>query len=315
MKFSKRVVVALGGNAILRPKEKGSSEEQFNNVEKTCRQIAGMIKKGFKVVITHGNGPQVGNILMQNENAKDIVPAMPLDVCGAESQGQIGYMIQQRLDNLFKEMSIPYSVATIITQVVVDKNDSAFTHPTKPIGPFYTEKEAKEFIKKNQKEKWIEDSGRGWRKVVPSPEPIGIVEKEAIKALLEKDVVVIASGGGGIPVIKKDGKFQGVKAVIDKDLAGERLALDVRTDIFMMLTDVPRVAINFGKSYQKDLDRMNLSQAKTYLKEDHFSPGSMGPKVKAAIKFVESGGEYAIICSSKQALDALEGKAGTRIVA
>lgn len=315
MKFSKRVVVALGGNAILRPKEKGSAKEQFNNVEKTCRQIAGMIKKGFKVVVTHGNGPQVGNILIQNEKAKDIVPAMPLDVCGAESQGQIGYMIQQRLDNLFKEMSIPYSVATIITQVVVDKNDSAFTHPTKPIGPFYTEKEAKEFIKKNQKEKWIEDSGRGWRKVVPSPEPIGIVEKEAIKALLEKNVVVVASGGGGIPVTKKNGGFQGVEAVIDKDLAGERLAFDVRTDIFMMLTDVSRVAINFGKSYQKDLDRMNLSQAKTYLEEGHFPPGSMGPKVKAAIKFVESGGEYAIICSSKQALDAFEGKTGTWIVA
>jgi len=314
MTSSKRVVVALGGNAILQPKEKGSSEEQFNNVEKTCRQIAGMIKKGFKVVITHGNGPQVGNILIQNEKAQDIVPAMPLDVCGAESQGQIGYMIQQSLDNLFKEMSIPYSVTTIITQVLVDKEDPAFTHPTKPIGPFYTEKEAKEFMKKN-KEKWIEDSGRGWRKVVPSPEPMGIVEKEAIKALLEKNIVVIASGGGGIPVIKKDRGFQGVEAVIDKDLAGERLAFDVKANIFMMLTDVPKVAINFGKPSQENLDKMNLSQAKTYSKEGHFPPGSMGPKIKAAIKFVESGGECAIICSLKQALDALEGKAGTWIAA
>jgi len=315
MTLSKRVVVALGGNAILQSKEKGSSEEQFNNVEKTCRQIAGMIKKGFEVVITHGNGPQVGNILIQNERARDIVPAMPLDVCGAESQGQIGYMIQQRLDNLFKEMGISYSVTTIITQVLVDEEDPAFTYPTKPIGPFYTEKEAKEFMKKN-KEKWIEDSGRGWRKVVPSPEPIEIIEKEAIKALLEKNIIVIASGGGGIPVIKKDGGvLQGVEAVIDKDLAGERLAFDVKADIFMMLTDVPKVAINFGKPYQKDLDRMNLSQAKTHLEEGHFPSGSMGPKVKAAIKFVELGGRCAIICSLRQALDALEGKAGTWIIA
>jgi len=191
---------------------------------------------------------------------------------------------------------------------------SSYDFVKKSIGPFYTEKEAKEFMKKN-KEKWIEDSGRGWRKVVPSPEPMGIVEKEAIKALLEKNIVVIASGGGGIPVIKKDGGFQGVEAVIDKDLAGERLAFDVKANIFMMLTDVPKVAINFGKPSQKNLDKMNLSQAKTYLKEGHFPPGSMGPKVKAAIKFVESGGECAIICSLKQALDALEGKAGTWIAA
>ena len=314
MRSSKKVVVALGGNAILQAREKGSSEEQFNNIEKTCRQVLEMVKKGFKVVITHGNGPQVGNILIQNKKARDIVPAMPLDVCGAESQGQIGYMIQQSLDNLFKEMSLPYSATTIVTQVIVDREDPAFIHPTKPIGPFYTEKEAKEFMKKTQEE-WREDSGRGWRRVVPSPEPIEIVEKEAIKILLEKNIVVIACGGGGIPVIRKNRRLQGVEAVIDKDLAAERLAFDIKADIFMMLTSVPKVAINFGKSSQKNLDRMNLSQAKKYLKEGHFPPGSMGPKVRAAIKFVEWSGKYAIICSTKQVLDALEGKAGTWIEA
>jgi len=312
MRSSKKVVVALGGNAILQAREKGSSEEQFNNIEKTCRQVLEMVKKGFKVVITHGNGPQVGNILIQNKEARDIVPAMPLDVCGAESQGQIGYMIQQSLDNLFKEMSLPYSATTIVTQVIVDREDPAFIHPTKPIGPFYTEKEAKEFMKKTQEE-WREDSGRGWRRVVPSPEPIEIVEKEAIKILLEKNIVVIACGGGGIPVIRKNRRLQGVEAVIDKDLAAERLAFDIKADIFMMLTSVPQVAINFGKSSQKNLDRMNLSQAKKYLREGHFPPGSMGPKVKAAIKFVEWSGKYAIICSPEQVLDALEGRAGTWI--
>ena len=312
MRSSKKVVVALGGNAILQAGEKGSSEEQFNNIEKTCRQILEMVKRGFKVVITHGNGPQVGNILIQNKKARDIVPAMPLDVCGAESQGQIGYMIQQSLDNLFKEMSLPYSATTIVTQVIVDREDPAFIHPTKPIGPFYTEKEAKEFMKKTQEE-WREDSGRGWRRVVPSPEPIEIVEKEAIKILLEKNIVVIACGGGGIPDIRKNRRLQGVEAVIDKDLAAERLAFDIKADIFMMLTSVPQVAINFGKSSQKNLDRMNLSQAKKYLKEGHFPPGSMGPKVKAAIKFVEWSGKYAIICSPEQVLDALEGRAGTWI--
>lgn len=314
MRSSKKVVVALGGNAILQAGEKGSSEEQFNNIEKTCRQILEMVKRGFKVVITHGNGPQVGNILIQNKEARDIVPAMPLDVCGAESQGQIGYMIQQSLDNLFREMNLPYSATTIVTQVVVDREDPAFVHPTKPIGPFYTEKEAKEFMKKTQEE-WREDSGRGWRRVVPSPKPIEIVEKEAIKILLERDIVVIACGGGGIPVIRKNRRLQGVEAVIDKDLAAERLAFDIKADIFMMLTSVPKVAINFGKSSQKNLDRMNLSQAKKYLKEGHFPPGSMGPKVRAAVKFVEWSGKYAIICSTEQVLDALEGKAGTWIEA
>jgi len=314
MRSSKKVVVALGGNAILQAGEKGSSEEQFNNIEKTCRQILEMVKRGFKVVITHGNGPQVGNILIQNKEARDIVPAMPLDVCGAESQGQIGYMIQQSLDNLSREMNLPYSATTVVTQVVVDREDPAFVRPTKPIGPFYTEEEAREFMKKTQEE-WREDSGRGWRRVVPSPEPIEIVEKEAIKILLERDIVVIACGGGGIPVIRKNGRLQGVEAVIDKDLAAERLAFDIKADIFMMLTSVPKVAINFGKSSQKNLDRMNLSQAKKYLREGHFPPGSMGPKVRAAIKFVEWSGKYAIICSTKQVLDALEGKAGTWIEA
>jgi len=310
----KTVVVALGGNAILQPGQKGTFEEQMQNVYLTCEQLAHMVESGkYRVVVTHGNGPQVGNILLQNEVGKDVAAPMPLYVCGAESQGLIGYMIQQNLVNLLAAQGkgdIP--VATVVTQVVVDKEDPAFTHPTKPVGPFYSEEEAKAL----ESEKGYdvrEDAGRGWRRVVPSPDPIEIFEKAAIRQLVEARSIVIASGGGGIPVIRENGKLEGVDAVIDKDLAGERLAVDVGAAIFMVLTDVDSVRINYKAPDEKALRTMTVAEAKRYAEEGHFAKGSMEPKVRAAIRFVESGGEKAIITSLSQAVAALEGQAGTTI--
>ncbi len=311
--MSKRVVVALGGNAILQPGQKGTAEEQFENVKKTCSQIVKMVEAGYEVVITHGNGPQVGVILIQNEKGSDSVPAMPLDICGAESQGLIGYMIQQSLRNEFAKRGIQREVATIVTQVLVSKDDPAFQNPTKPIGPFYTEEEAKKRAAEKN-ETWIEDSGRGWRKVVPSPDPIGIVEKEAVATLVGSGAIVIASGGGGIPVIKmEDGTLKGVEAVIDKDLAGERLAQDVNADIFLILTDVSHAMINFRTPQEKAIEEITVEELEKYQAEGHFKAGSMGPKVKAALRFVKGGGKAAVISSLDNALDALEGKVGTRV--
>ncbi len=311
--MGERVVVALGGNAILQPGERGTAEEQMENVRKTCEQIARMIKAGYEVVITHGNGPQVGAILLQNEIASKEVPAMPLDICGAESQGLIGYMIQQSLRNQLRKLGMDKEVATIVTQVIVDKDDPAFKNPTKPIGPFYTEEEAKRRMKEHPEEVWIEDSGRGWRRVVPSPDPKGIVEKEAIKAILKMGGIPIASGGGGIPVIYENGMLKGVEAVIDKDLAGERLAQDVEADIFMILTDVPYAYINYRKPDQKALKEVDVDELERYMNEGHFKAGSMGPKVKAVVRFIRDGGKRAIIASLEHALEALEGKAGTQV--
>lgn len=312
--MSKTIVVALGGNAILQPKQKGTAPEQMANVHLTCQQIAKMIEQGYEVVITHGNGPQVGNILIQNAAAADKVPAMPMDICGAESQGLIGYMIQQNLGNLLREKGINRPVVTVVTQVVVDKNDKAFQNPTKPIGPFYSEEQAKKIMAETGFT-MKEDAGRGWRRVVPSPDPKAIFEKEAIRRLIDAGCIVTASGGGGIPVVvKEDGKLMGVEAVIDKDLAGERLAEDVEADLFMILTDVPYVAIHYGTPEQKNLTRMTVAEARAYQKEGHFKAGSMGPKVEAAVRFVEARGSKAIITSLDNALEALEGKAGTVIV-
>ena len=314
MEEKKVVVIALGGNAILQPGQKGTFEEQMKNVETTCKQLTQMVLSGkYKIVITHGNGPQVGNILLQNETAKGVAAPMPLYVCGAESQGLIGYMIQQSLHNLLQDVGkgdIP--VATVVTQVVVDKNDPAFQNPTKPVGPFYSKEEAKRL----EEEKGYhvkEDAGRGWRRVVPSPDPLEIFEKEAIRQLIAARSIVIASGGGGIPVVKKDGKLEGVDAVIDKDLAGERLAVDVEAKVFLILTDVDEVKLNYKTPQEKGISKMTVEEAKRYRDEGHFAKGSMEPKVRAAIRFIEAGGEKAIITSLGKAMDALEGKAGTTI--
>ncbi|NPV44308.1 MAG: carbamate kinase [Firmicutes bacterium] len=312
--MGKTIVVALGGNAILQAGERGTAAEQKRNIENTVKQIAKLIKDNHRVIVTHGNGPQVGTLMIQQETAKGKVPPMPLDVCGAQTQGQIGYMIQNSLENEFKRLGINKKAVTLITQVLVDKNDPAFANPTKPVGPFYTEEEARRAMEEKS-EIWIEDSGRGWRRVVPSPDPKGIVERDIIKSLVERDFVVIASGGGGIPVIEDaDGSLLGVEAVIDKDLAGEKLAHDVGADTFVILTDVPYVAINYGTPSQKNLEKVTLAEMENYKKQGHFRAGSMGPKVEAICRFVRRGGKMAVIASLDKAVDAVYGKTGTVIV-
>jgi carbamate kinase len=305
------LTIALGGNALLQYGQKGTFEEQLANARVTAKQIVELVKRGHKVVITHGNGPQVGAILLQQEAGSSQVPAMPLHACGAMSQGLIGYMIQQSLINELRKAGIDMPVATVITQVLVDRNDSAFRNPTKFIGPWYSEEEAREKDKLGWVMKY--DVGKGWRRVVPSPDPIKQVEIEAIRRMVDSGIIVIASGGGGIPVVDEE-ELEGVDAVIDKDLAGERLASSLGADVFMILTDVEKIAINFKRENQKFLDVLTIEEAKKYYEEGHFPPGNMGPKVLAAIRFVERTGKTAIITSLDKAVDALDGKTGTRII-
>jgi len=313
--LKKRIVVALGGNAILRSNEKGTIEEQLRNVQETSKRLASMITQWYQVVITHGNGPQVGNILIQNEVAKGKVPAMPLDVCGAESQGLIGYMIQRSLGSELVKLGKTRTVACLVTQVLVDGNDRAFQHPTKPVGPFYDQGYA-EGRMKTKRERWVEQSGKGWRRVVASPEPKAIVEKEGIRNLIDSGVVVIACGGGGIPVIQTaQGQLEGVEGVIDKDLAAQCLARDIKADILLILTDVESVMVRFGQPDQLALREVSVADLRRCQKEGHFPAGSMGPKVEAALRFVEQGGETAVITSLSRAQEALKGRVGTRVVA
>lgn len=310
--MGKKVLVALGGNAILRYREKGTAEEQFENVRITCEHLVGLIKDGYRLALTHGNGPQVGDILLKNERSEDTLPPMPLDVCGAQSQGMIGYMLQQSMRNEMGRVGIDASVVSLITQTIVDKKDAAFKNPTKPIGAFYTALEA-EKLRKEKGWTMIEDSGRGYRRVVASPQPVEIVEKDAIRTLFESGAIVIAGGGGGVPVIRSDGGLEGVVAVIDKDLAAQIFASDINAEVLLMLTDVEKVSLNYGKPDQTDLAEMTVGEAKQYLQEGHFGLGSMAPKVEAAVKFIEAGGERAIISSLEAGRKALEGEAGTTI--
>jgi len=310
----KKVLVAIGGNALLKHRERGTAEEQLENVRMTCKHLVRLIKDGYKLAITHGNGPQVGDILLKNEWSKDVLPPMPLDICGAQSQGMIGYMLQQSLGNEMKKANIDIPIVSVITQTIVDKNDIAFRNPTKPIGPFYTVPEA-EKLKVEKGWTIVEDSGRGYRRVVPSPEPKAIVEKDTIRTLFESNAVVIAVGGGGVPVIvKEDGGLEGIIAVIDKDLSAQILASDIGAQILLMLTDVEKISLFFGKSNQVDLDEISSTEAKQYLLEGHFAPGSMAPKVEAAINFVDAGGEKAVISSLETGRKALKGMAGTTIL-
>jgi carbamate kinase len=307
------VVIALGGNAILQPGQRGTVEEQMENVRATCRQVVTLLEEGYRIVLTHGNGPQVGSIIIQNQ-ATDAVPPMPMDVCGAESQGLIGYLMQQSLHNEMVGRGITgWPAASVVTQVVVSADDPAFRKPTKPVGPFYDEEYARRKVAAG--ETWVEDAGRGWRKVVPSPDPGEIVELEVIRQLARDHAIVICTGGGGIPVVREpDGTLRGVEAVIDKDLGGQRLATGLGADVFMVLTDVPQVALDYGKPTQRHVSRLTVAEARALQKEGHFKPGSMGPKVEACCRFVEAGGSRAIIGSLMQALDALAGRAGTWIV-
>ncbi|MBS3937707.1 MAG: carbamate kinase [Peptococcaceae bacterium] len=309
--MSERIVIAFGGNAILQSKQKGTVEEQRANVHTACLAVADLVQAGHQVVVTHGNGPQVGAVLLQNDIAKEQVPPMPLDMCGAATQGQIGYMVQQSLTNILRERGLARPVVSLVTQVLVNGDDPAFTSPTKPVGAFYSEVEALRFsTDKNWSMK--EDKARGgWRRVVPSPDPIGLIEKEAVLSLLQAGAIVVTSGGGGIPVVEKGGQYLGVEAVIDKDLAGERLACDVRADTLMILTDVPQVAINFNTPEQVNLGALTLDEAKIYQSQGHFAAGSMGPKMLAAIRFIEDGGRRSIITSLAMAGQAVAGLAGT----
>lgn len=308
------VVVALGGNAILQAGQRGTYEEQIANIRVACRAIAAMIQAGHRVVLTHGNGPQVGNVLIQNEAGADQVPAMPLDACGAETQGFLGYLFQQELVNELRSAGDERSVVTVVTQVEVGAADPAFSAPTKPVGPYYTESRARELMATAGWQMKPDAAGRGWRRVVPSPEPLGLVEQPVISQLVESGVVVIASGGGGVPVVRlPDGTLSGREAVIDKDLAGFRLAMGVHADVFMILTDVPRACIRFGEPDQVALGRVSVAEMRRYQAEGHFKAGSMGPKVEACLRFAETGRGRAIIASLDQALLAVEGDAGTQI--
>jgi carbamate kinase len=315
--MGKMAVIAIGGNAILEADESGSAKSQFENIRLACHHIANLVKNGYNVVITHGNGPQVGNILLRNEIAEGIAPVMPMDVCVAESQGQIGYMIQQNLLNELAKLEISSRVSSLITQVVVDPEDDAFENPTKPIGPYYPEGEA-ERLARQKKWTMMEDKARqGYRRVVPSPEPLEIVESETIKKLIaqngHKDII-IAAGGGGVPVFKTENGYAGAEAVVDKDMASQVLGSSINAEILIMLTDVEQVAINFGMPKHRNLSQLNVSEAKKYLMEGHFPPGSMGPKIVSAIRFLEKGGQKVIITKPENLEDALEGKTGTCIV-
>lgn len=310
----KTAVVAVGGNSLIKPGEKGTFEEQYNAVVDTVENVIKLIHEGFRVVITHGNGPQVGNILIQSEAAKNIVPTIPMDIAGAFTQGGLGYMISQVIKNHLVEHKYNTDVATIVTQVLVDKNDPAFKNPTKPVGPFYKNRE--ELNDKIEKEGWvvIEDAGRGFRRVVASPKPLDILEKKVIKDLIENDVIVIAVGGGGIPVVNDNGKFKGVAAVIDKDFASSLLATEIKADYFIISTGVEKVAINFNKPDMKLIDKMNIKECKQYISEGHFAKGSMLPKIEASMKFLENGGKNVIITSPEKIFDAVNGKTGTHIM-
>lgn len=308
-----KIVVSLGGNAIVRRGEAGTIEEQFENAASACAHVAELVSGGASVIITHGNGPVVGNLVIQNESAKNAVPPMPLYICDADSVGAIGFVIQQTLYNRLHRIHRIKEVAAVVTQVVVDPADPAFLDPSKPVGPFYSKEEAAALAKSKG---WVmkEDSLRGLRRVVPSPKPRRIVEAGVIAKLAEAGVVVIAAGGGGVPVAEDaDGMLKGIDAVIDKDLSTALLAVETGAKRIINLTQTAMVYLNYGKRGEKGLPEMSLEEAKRYLSEGHFAPGSMGPKIEGAIEFLEGGGEEVVITTPELVGEALKGRAGTRV--
>ena len=311
MHMPERIVIALGGNALQSKDSAPTAEAQLEVVKRTSEFIAEISQRGYEIAVVHGNGPQVGRIVLASETAKDVVPPMPFDVCGAMSQGYIGYHIQQALKYALNKRDRNYPVVSLTTQVVVDRRDPAFQTPTKPIGAFYTEEEARR-LEREKGYTMKEDAGRGWRRVVPSPLPRRIVEIGAVR-LLWDHAIVITCGGGGVPVVENpDGTLEGVAAVIDKDFAAELLAEEVGADALLILTEVEKVAIHFGQPNQQGLDHLSLADAARYVREDHFGAGSMRPKVEAAMKFIRANpGKKAIITSLDKALEALDGKTGT----
>ncbi|NHC38371.1 carbamate kinase [Bacillus sp. MM2020_1] len=316
--MEKLVIVAIGGNSLVRGNGRDSVNDQYEAVCETAVNIADMVEEGYSVVVTHGNGPQVGFGLRRSEIANEIVgmPAMPLVNCVADTQGGIGYQIQQALTNEFVKRGINKKVATVITQVEVSKDDPNFLNPTKPVGSFFTLNQAEEMKKEHPDWIFIEDSGRGYRRVVPSPKPIDIVEKDAIKSLIESGFVVIAVGGGGVPVVKTaDDSYMGVDAVIDKDFATSLLAEQISAETLIITTGVSRVCINFGKPNQKALDKISVNETKQYVLEDHFAKGSMLPKIEASLNFLENNGKRVIITDPESLKDAINEQAGTHILA
>jgi len=313
----KTAVVAIGGNAILLAGEKPTQANQAKNIAVTAKGLADLIQMGYDLVITHGNGPQVGDILLRNDLAKDKIPPMALDVCNAESQGQIGYMLQQALTSEFVTRGMDKVAVALVTQVVVSEDDPAFSNPTKPIGQYYSAHEARHLEKDKGWKMSFDKKRGGYRRVVPSPDPIGIVESKPVRRLVfggvDQAEVVIACGGGGIPVILKDGRYQGVEAVVDKDLAAAMLATSIEERLFVMATDVENVFVDFGKITQRPLFRSTLSEMRRFYEEGQFAPGTMGPKALAAVRFLEAGGEEVVITSKDRLVESLEGKAGTHI--
>lgn len=314
MAKKKTAVIAVGGNSLIKDKSRQSIPDQYEAARESMGYIADMIEAGWDVVISHGNGPQVGFILRRSELAAHELHTVPLDYCGADTQGAIGYMFQRALHNEFRARGIEKSAATVITQTLVDRNDPAFDNPSKPIGTFMDQGTAE---KHANEDGWqiVEDAGRGWRRVVPSPLPIGIVEQPAINELIEAGMVVISTGGGGIPVVRTaSGDLEGVEAVIDKDFASALLASSLGADLFLISTAVEKVALNFNQSDQQWLDELTLEQAQTYHEQGHFAAGSMGPKVQAVMNYLEAGGKEAIITNPENIERALRGETGTRIV-
>jgi carbamate kinase len=312
--MKKIAVVALGGNALLRGNEIGTIQQQEKNTYETCINLIKLLEDDFNIVITHGNGPQVGNILLRNEAGYNTykIPKMPLDICVADSQGGIGYMIERQIRNILAEQKIKRNVVTVVTQVLVDKNDPAFENPTKPVGAFYLKEEADLLARANNLIFKEDPRKRGWRRVVASPEPKDVLNKKIIKDLVKKGNIVIATGGGGVPVYRDEKKhLHGIEAVIDKDLASALLAYEIKADGFFILTDVAKVYLNYNKPGQIALDKITVEQAEQYLREGHFSAGSMGPKIRAAIHFIKNGGKETIITESKQLGNP---ESGTKIV-
>jgi carbamate kinase len=311
----KLAVVAVGGNSLIKDKAHQTIPDQYAAGAESMKHIAGMIAAGWDVVITHGNGPQVGFILRRAELALDELHPVPLDYCGADTQGAIGYMFQMALHNEFRRRGIHKTAATVVTQVLVDRDDPAFENPSKPIGSFMDEPTARQH---RDQDRWsvVEDAGRGWRRVVASPIPKRIVEQAAIDSLIRAGFVVISTGGGGIPVVEDEkGELSGVEAVIDKDFAGSLLASSLKADLFLISTAVEKVALDYNKPSQRWLDRVSLAEARQYLAEGHFAKGSMGPKIEAIIKFLEQGGKQALITNPENIERALDGKTGTYLVA
>ncbi|OPA73536.1 carbamate kinase [Paenibacillus selenitireducens] len=315
--MSKLVIVAIGGNSLVRDNGRDTIQDQYEAVRETVVNIADMVQEGYKVVVTHGNGPQVGFAMQRVEIANEVrgMPTIPLVNCVADTQGGIGYQIQQALTNEFAKRGIKKKVASVITQVEVSKDDPNFLNPTKPVGSFFTVEQAE--VMKTEHPDWImiEDSGRGYRRVVPSPKPIDIVEKDAIKSLIDADYVVIAVGGGGIPVVKTgDNTYDGIDAVIDKDFATSLLAEQVQAETLIITTGVSRVCINFGKPDQKALEKITVEETKQYIAENHFAPGSMLPKIEASLNFLDNNGSRVIITNPESLKDAMNEKAGTHII-